>query len=213
MTRIRIRQTSQRRPSWVTPVRRLRRAVRNSLNALHESCRRLEESEGCHARKPLAAIRYLQNANLSLRRAAQHLGRASVRMNDALDALARAPHEGAGAPAAIIELTQRFIDVAGRVAQTSNRIECTRALIRASADSHVGIPDAIDFAEAARWVLMINRRFTRPWLLELDLPSLRETIAQFLFPRRTRPASPGVAEGVRRVCRGRAPPLLSVCTL
>jgi len=75
-------------------MRRLRRAVRNSLNALHESCRRLEESEGCHARKPLAAIRYLQNANFSLRRAAQHLGRASVRMNDALDALARAPHEG-----------------------------------------------------------------------------------------------------------------------
>ena len=113
----------------------------------------------------------------------------------------------------MIELTQRFLDAAGRLAQTSNRIECTRAMIRASADSRVDIPDAIEPAEVARWVLMINRRFTRPWLLQLDLPSLRETVAEFLFPRRIRPASPGVAEGVRRVCRGRAPPHLSVCTL
>jgi hypothetical protein len=212
MTRVRNRQTSQRRPSWVAPMRRVRRAVCSSLDALADSCRRLAESEGCHARKPRAASRHLEHATVSRRRAAEHLDRAARRMDVALQALARAPHEGAGAPAQMIELTQRFLDAAGRLAQTSNRIECMRAMIRASADSRVGIPDAIEPAEAARWVLMINRRFTRPWLLQLNLPSLRETIAEFLFPRRTRPASPGVAEGVRRVCRGRAPPRLSVCT-
>jgi hypothetical protein len=128
-------------------------------------------------------------------------------------ALARAPHEGAGAPAAMIALTQRFLDVARRVAHASNGIECTAAMIRAAAVSRgVDIPDAIEPAEAARWALMVTRRYARPWLLALDLPSLRETIAEFLFPRRTRPASPGVAEGVRRVCRGRAPPRLPACT-
>jgi len=194
-------------------MRRVRRAVCSSLGALADSCRRLEESEGCHARRPRAATRYLRHANLLLRRAAQHLGRASERMGDATQALAHAPHDGAGAPAVMIELTQRFLDVAGRVAETSNRIECTAAMIRASADRWgADIPDAIEPAEVARWALMINRRYTRPWLLELDLPSLRETIAKFLFPRRTRPTSPGVAEGVRRVCRGRAPPRLSICT-
>jgi hypothetical protein len=87
--------------------------VCRSLGALADSCRWLEESEGCHARRPRAASRYLQHANLSLRRAAEHLSRASFRMDDAMQALARAPHEGAGAAAAMIELTQRFLDGAG----------------------------------------------------------------------------------------------------
>jgi hypothetical protein len=213
MTRVRIRQTSQRRPSWVAPVRRARRAVRRSLVAVEESCRRIEESEGCHARRPRAATRHLRRANLALGRAAEHLGRVTRGMGHAMQALACAPYEGAGAPAAMIELTQRYLDAAGRVVRTMNRIDCTAAMIRAAANHRgVDIPDAIEPAEVARWALMVTRRYTRPWLLQLDLPSLRETIAEFLFPRRSRPASSGVAEGVRRVCRGRAPPRSSICT-
>src|SRR5689334_14443017 len=129
MTRVRIRQTSQRRPSWAAPVRRVRRAVGRSMRALAECCRRIEASQGCHARKPHAATRYLKHANLTLRLAARHLDRASSRIGDAMQALACARYEGTGAPAAMIELTQRFLDVAGRVAQTSHRIEHTAAMI------------------------------------------------------------------------------------
>ena len=209
----RVRQTSQRRLSWVAPVRRVRRSVSRSLRALEESCRRLEESERRGARQPRAATRNLQRANDSLIRAAGHLGRASFGLDGAMQALAGAPQEGAGAPAAMIELTQRFVDVAGRVAHTSNRIERTMAMIRAAAQERgVDVPDAVEPAEAARWSLMIMRRHNRPWLLALDLPSLRETMARFLFPRRKRPTPRVVAEGVRRICRGRAPPHSSICT-
>jgi hypothetical protein len=113
----------------------------------------------------------------------------------------------------MIELTQSWVQLAARVAETSNRIDDASALTDEAARSRDGIPDAIEPAEVARWALMITRRYHRPWVLLLDLPSLRATVAGILFPRRRRPAPPAVAEGVRRICRGRAPPRPSICTL
>jgi hypothetical protein len=210
----RLGQTSQRRPSWVAPVRRFRRAVGCSLRALEESCRELGESERCREHRPRAAARSLLHAKDSLTRAAGHLGRASVRMGDAMQALAVAPQEGAGAPMAIIEATGRFVEVAGRVAHASNRLKQAMVMVVAAAQSRgLDVPDDLEPVEVARWSLMITRRFSRPWLLQLDLPSLRETIARFLFPRRRRLGPPAALDGVRRIGRGRAPPLSSICTL
>jgi len=207
MKRTRLQPSSQGRPSWVSPLRRVRRAVRNSLRALEQSTCRLEESEHRRHKQPHAAMRQLQQAHGSLTRAAEHLGRAGVVMNEALPALA-------GAPAAMIELTRAWVDLAGRVAETSNRIDDASArTVEAARSRGAMVVDDITTSEVARWALMITRRYTRPWVLALDLPSLRETVARILFPRRRRPAPPAVAEGVRQVCRGRAPPRPSTCTL
>ena len=195
-------------------MRRFRRALGCSLRAVEESCRELSESERCRENRPRAAARSLLHAKDSLTRAAGHLCRAGVRMGDAMQALAVAPHEAAGAPAAIIEATGRFVEVAGRVAHASNRMKAAMAMVVAAAQNRgLDVPDDLEPAEVAQWSLIITRQFSRPWLLQLDLPSLRETIARFLFPRRRRLSPPAAVDGVRRIGRGRAPPCPSICTL
>ena len=188
-------------------MRLFRRAVSGSLCALEESHRLIDESERCHVHRPRAAARHLQRAADSLLRADGHLRRASASLpDDPIQALA-------GAPSAMIALMVRFVEMIGHIADTSHEIERTMSRIDAAVDSRgVDLPDAIEPSEVARWALMVTRRYTRPWVLDLELPSLRETIAEFLFPRRQRPAPVAVVDGVRRVCRGRAPPRSSICT-
>ena len=129
-----------------------------------------------------------------------------------MQSLAAAPADGAGAPAAFIEVTSSYIETARLVADAYQRIDDGFASIL---DSFFGanpvIVDAIDAGEVERRWLLLTRRLSRPWQRLLELPSLRRSVASFLFARREHANPPALAAGVRRICRGRAPPSLSTC--
>jgi hypothetical protein len=195
------------RLTWRRPLRRVQRALDSSFRLIDSSRRVIDASERFAAGSSLrTAARQLQRVSEWIDDASEQLGRAVRGLRQTTDSVARAPEQGAAAPALLIETARRWVDAAATLAALSDRLEETFARLRAAAERGILIVDRPESAPQSQ------PRFTAP------RPASRRSCAGDRLTtssiRRPWPAPASRAvDAARRISRGRAPPFGSTCPL
>ena len=130
-------------------------------------------------------------------------------MNAANDCIALAPADAGGAPERMIGAIGDWIDAATQLAMLSNRLEDTSARLLA----YIKVDTApLDLEK----LLSKDRPVRKPIVFRIPAPrvlSIENNRIFCIHVRRQRSVRLTVAEAPRRICRGRAPPLVSTCSL
>jgi len=163
------------------------------------------------AEHPLRAGRRMDQVSGWLVEASEQLGRGARALSEANDQLARVAAFSGGVPQLLIAATARWIDAAAKLAMLSNRVDdSSSALI----DYVKGGTAPLDLSELLPKPVPAPRRISfvvrRPSLKFLSVENRRVFC---LHVRRQRSARLTVAEAPRRIFRGRAPPIVSTCSL
>jgi hypothetical protein len=169
--------------SWPRTLRQARRALDVSVRRIDSSTRVVGAAQR-HAFGPLnETTQRLKRVSLSIIDAGANLQRAALGLLETNQCIALAPELAAGAPEQCIELTALWIETAQRLAALSNWMEA-----------------------------MLKLCVTGPRTTQIRKPEDGHRPA---IPVRRQRLTPllTVAEAPRRISRGRAPPLLSTCTL
>jgi hypothetical protein len=201
-----------RRLPWRRSLRRTRRAIDSSLRLL-DSCQCvIDGSERSAAGRALHTNRQLRHAAGWLTEAVAQLQRAGHGLRDTADAAARSPERAADAPGRLIDATARWLDGAARIAALSDRLEdASGRLVDAvkigvvSIDSSEQIRDSAEAASASRPIP--SRR---------SLKTLHTYVScrnHYISVSCQQPRRMIVAEAAIEISRGRAPPLVSTCSL
>ena len=200
-----------RRRSWTRPYRRTRRAIESSL-ALINACRRvIEATESLAAERPIRAARRIQVASGWLDRAMAQLHCATAALRKTRDRAAQSPELALDAPAKLAEVAVQWMKAAIELDTFSARLEHASAwLLDGVKSGSIAIPieeQGVDPSKADTTIRLIP-----PPLLPPDWFPYENNDAPCI-PARQRPVCLTVAEAARRICRGRAPPLVSTCSL
>jgi hypothetical protein len=182
----------------------VRRAIDASLRKIEGSGRVIDAAERFGGTKPLQAVDQLQRVSCWLADAAAQLQRAQLRLNDTTRCMESAPERAGGSPVPVMDAILQWIDAAGRLTAVSEHLQETSAQLVAVAKA----AQPSDF----RPVIVAPRPAAARWFLQY-CPSRPSDRIQQLLERRRRLAPAAVAEAPRRVCRGRAPPFVSICLL
>jgi hypothetical protein len=195
--------------SWTRPFRRSRRAIDSTLRLIDTSRRVINACDTFAGVRPLRATRQLQRVSGWLSQAAARLRRGVECLNATTDSIAIAPTDAGDAPERLIDATERWIDAASQLAMLSNRLDETFAKLVA----YVGwTVEPLDLSE----LFKKKRPAPRPVTIRHPSPrvlSIENTRIFCIHVRRQRSARVTVAEAPRRIFRGRAPPLVSTCSL
>ena len=203
----RVRRNGRER--WIRPFRRTRRAINSTLRLIAHSRFLLNECEMVAGVRPLWATRQLVRLWGRLAEASTRLGRGAVCWNAANDCIALAPADAGGAPERMIGAIGDWIDAATQLAMLSNRLEDTSARLLA----HLKFdPAPLDLET------LLKKEEPAPKRIVLRLPSPRVLSVESnrifcIHVRRQRSARLTVAEAPKKIFRGRAPPLVSICSL
>jgi hypothetical protein len=176
------------RDSWTRPLRRMRRAIDSSVRLIHACHRMVVSSERWAGPRPIKATNQLLRVSSRLVEAAEQLMRAGHSLKDTVECLERTPDEhAAGAPGKLIDATARWFDAAKRLDVLSNRVDADIAWLR----------EWVTSLEFLNWPIPDSG-----WLRS-RLASRRAGLARLY-----RSYATTATEAVRRLHRGRAPPLL-----
>jgi hypothetical protein len=200
------------RRSWIRPFRRTRRAIERSRRLIDSSRRVTEASESFAAERPIRATRHLQLVSGWLAEAAAQLDSAAAGLRKTADRVAQSPELALDAPGKLIDSTGQWIEAAGQLAAFSERFFDTFAWLRDSVkDGFIPIPLVEQTADPGQAVTTF--RLSAPPRLPPDWFLYESNDAPCIHVRRQRSVRLTVAEAARRIFRGRAPPLVSTCSL
>jgi hypothetical protein len=201
-----------RRRSWTRPYRRTRRAIESSLHLI-SACRRvIEATESLAAERPIRAARRIQVASGWLDRAMAQLHCAAAGLRKTRDRAAQSPEFAFDAPAKLAEATVQWAKAAMELDAFSQRLERASAwLLDGVKSGSIAIPVEEQGADAGKTVTTF--RLIAPPILPPDWFPYENNDAPCIPLRRQRSVCPTVAEAARRIFRGRAPPLVSTCSL
>jgi len=189
----------------------MRRSIDVTLRLIETSSRAIDACQSIAEEHPLRAGRQLDQVSGWLVEASTQLGRGAKALREANDQLARVAAFSGGAPPLLIAATARWIDAAAKLAMLSNRLD----------DSSTAL---VEYVEGGTAPLDLSELLPKPGpepkriSFALPPPSLKflsvENRRVFcLHVRRQRSARVTVAEAPRRIVRGRAPPVVSICSL
>jgi len=189
----------------------MRRAIDVTERLIGSSCRVINACEALAAEHPLLVSRRLQRVAGWLQEASEQLGRGADDLRATNDYVALAPAFAADAPELMIVATAHWIGAAAMLAQVSERLD----------DSFTSL---MDYVKGGTAPLDLSELFPKPSPAPRRIsfavrnPSLaflsRENRRVFcIHVRRQRSARVTVAEAPRRIFRGRAPPIVSTCSL
>lgn len=180
---------------WFRPLRTMHRAVDSSKRLISRAHAVIEASRSSAKQRPLWTARQLNQASRLLMDAADQLYRATDAMLEAKAALVFASEGERFAPERLAEDAKRMLDAAGDLNMVTIELD-------------VAVANAL-LLERAGYVADSRPVITAPPLgIRLshdDSPPLPL--------RRRRSVLATIEEAVRRVCRGRAPPMVSLCPL
>jgi hypothetical protein len=196
------------RKSLEGPILRTGRAIDASLRLMDSSRRVIDECERLALEHPILATHRLEWVSGLLSKAAELLGTGANGLNETTNRVALSPEQAGDAPERVIAAMQRWIAAAAQLAALSNRLEDTFAAL-------------IDYVKGGTAPLDLSEVFgksgpaptfitNRPSVKVLSIESGRIFCIHL---RRLRSARLTVADAPRRIFRGRAPPLLSTCSL
>ena len=191
-----------RRRSWMRPFRRSRRAIDSTFQLINSSLRVIEASERFAAERPVRATRHLRRVAFWLADAAEKLDRARAGLRDTLDRAEQFPKVALDAPEKVIEASVCWVVAYEQLAALSSRFEDTLTWLADSLKSGaIAIPIEEQTADAGKAVIVLRRTGAR-WIP----PDLLARESHRIPVRRRRSICLTVAEAVRRIVRGRAPP-------
>jgi hypothetical protein len=193
----------ERRRAWTRPFRRTRRAIESTLNLTRTSRRVIEAAERFAAERPLHAASQLALATSLMIRAMAQLECAGASLGKTSDRVAELPELPLDAPEKLFAVTGQWIEAAVELQAFSAQFAETtaRMLERAKQLAATG--------QVVITTIPLNAppRLPRDWFL------YEENDAPCIPVRRQRPVRLAIAEAVRRISRGRAPPFVSTCSL
>ena len=200
-----------RRRSWTRPYRRTRRAIESSLHLINACRRVIEATESLAAERPIRAARRIQVASGWLDRAMAQLSCAAAGLRKTRDRAAQSPELALDAPAKLAEVTVQWAKAAMELDTFSARLEHASAwLLDGVKSGSIAIPIEEQGADARK--ADTTFRLIAPPILPPDWFPYESNNAPCI-PARQRSICLTVAEAARRIFRGRAPPLVSTCSL
>jgi hypothetical protein len=162
--------------------------------------------------RPIRATRHLKLVSGWLAEAASQLDCAAAGLRKTADRAAESPELALHAPEKLIAATRQWIDAAGQLTAFSEQFNDTFAWLRDSVkDGTLPIPLVEQTAYPEKSV--VTFRLVAPPLLPPDRFPEESSNVPCIPVRRQRSVCSTVAEAARRVFRGRAPPLVSTCSL
>ena len=200
-----------RQERWIRPFRRTTRAIDSTLRLIARSRWLLNECEISAGVRPLWATRQLVCVSGRLAEAAARLGRGAECWKATNVSIADAPADAGGAPERMIAAIGDWIDAATQLAMLSNRLEDTSARLLAYIKADTG---SLDLEKLLK--KKTEGAIPKPIVFWLPAPrvlSIENNRIFCIHVRRQRSARLTVAEAPRRIFRGRAPPLVSTCSL
>jgi hypothetical protein len=206
------RSDAHRRRSWTRPFRRTRRAIECSMRLISSSCRVIEAAQRFAAGRPVRAARQLELVSGWMSEAGAQLQCAARALQETIERAAQSPDVALDAPAKLTHATAQWIEAAGLLAAFSERLDGTSAWLVDSVKSGViPIPPQEQTADAGETVTTF--RLIPPPLVPPEWFPYQSNDVPCIPVRRQRSICPTVAEAARRIFRGRAPPLVSTCSL
>jgi hypothetical protein len=180
---------------WFRPLRTMHKAIDSSKRQIDRARAAIEASRSFGARRPLWAARRLHQASRWLMDAADQLYRASDAMLEAKASLAFAPKFERFAPERLAEDARRMLDATGDLNMVTIEL-------------NVAVANAVMLERSGQIV------DARP-VIRTPPPGIRQSQddSPSLPLRRRRSFLATIEDAVRRVCRGRAPPMVSLCPL
>lgn len=204
------RRASGDRRAWVRPFRRLHRALDRSVYLIGRSLMSAAYSELRAQRRPIRASRELEKASDLVMQASARLGQAARELSKMFDRIARDPENAGDAPELFIAATERWIAMAGCLAESAGSVFDTHEGVLDGIRNGTLIPEASAFPRPR--IVLAPRPVPIRAFLALRQPRVSDRIAPLLL-RRRRTLRPAALRVPRRSVLGRAPPLVSVCLL
>jgi hypothetical protein len=198
-----------RRPEWVRPFRRLRRALDASVRSIDAALRSIGNCEECASRRPVRASRHLVAAHDCLVTASVCLARAAHALAATNACLGRDREGGDGAPELIVRETLRWISVAARVTGLSEQVSSMHDDVAEGIVSGALVPEP-DFEVRRPRIVLAPRPAPVRAFLRARQPRVTDRIAVFLLRRRQTDDRLPAQDIPPRTCRGRAPPPSSI---
>ena len=201
-----------RRRSWTRPFRRTRRAIESSLHLINACRRVIEATESLAAERPIRAARRIALASGWLDRAMKQLDCAAAALRKTRDRAAQSPELALDAPAKLAGAAAQWMKAARELDVFSARLEHTSTwLLDGVKSGSIPIPIEEQGADAGKSVTTF--RLIAPPILPPDWFPYESNDVPCIPNRRQRSVCLTVAEAARRIFRGRAPPLVSTCSL
>ncbi|HEX7149970.1 MAG TPA: hypothetical protein VF618_00675 [Thermoanaerobaculia bacterium] len=196
----------ERRPEWVRPMRRVQKALDASIRLLNAGLATAARSGRVLTRRPLDSSRKLEFAEGRLALASARLAYAARELAATAACLEREPETAAGAPALLMEASQRWMAMQQSIDAASGAIFTFHENVLAGLRSGALVPER-ESTRRPRIILAPRPIFVRAFLTARQ-PRVVDRISSVLQRRRRapRPASVSVP---RRASQGRAPPLSS----
>jgi hypothetical protein len=168
----------------------------------------IERCETIAKEHPIKAIHDMQRVTGLLAEAAQRFGRVCECICETYDRIAEAPLECGDAPARMIADMQSWIETGTKLALLGNRFDKSFAELIEYAQSGNAPLDMSELLKRRVHPVPVLARHPAPKVLSIENDRIFR-----IHVRRQRPGRLTVAEAPTRVSRGRAPPLVSTCSL
>jgi hypothetical protein len=170
----------------------------------------LNECEMFAAVRPRWATRQIRRVSSRLVEAVARLKRGAESINAVNECLAHTTEEAGNAPERLFGVMEGWLDAAAEIADLADRIEDTSAILTAYIESGIAAP--LDLDEFLKKEGPVRK------LIVFQIPAPRVLSIEnnrifCIHVRRQRSVRLTVAEAPRRIVRGRAPPLVSICSL
>ena len=194
--------------SWRRPFRRIESAIDSSERLIAMSRQIIDDCEILAVEHPILATHKMQHASVVLAEASERLGRSAEFMSETQNRIEEAPEEALDAPERMVSALERWFETFRQLAMLTNRF-----------DKSFG--ELVDYAMSGEAPLDLSellKRRTHPAPVVIRHPAPRVLSIEndrvcCIHVRRQRSVRVTVAEAPRRVSRGRAPPLVSTCSL
>lgn len=194
-----------RRSAWLRRFRRTRQTIDRALRLIEASGRVIDAAERFAARRPTRAARKYMRVYGWLDEASMQLASSIRALTVTAVKIVRSPEQASDAPP-LLETTVRWAGAVAKLSALSGRLDVTVDLILDAVETGT----TLDFSELFRNPIVPARIRLRPLPRRLSCDPARIRV---IHSRRRRSARLTLADGVRRIIRGRAPPLCSTCPL
>ena len=168
----------------------------------------VDECETLAVEHPILATHKMQRASGFLVEAADRLGRSAEWMNETTARIAEVPEEAGDAPARMIAAMERWVEALRQLAMLSNRFDKSFGELMDYVKGGTAPLDLSELLKRRIHPVPVLARHPAPKVLSIE----NDRICR-IHVRRQRSVRVTVAEAPRRVSRGRAPPLVSTCSL
>ena len=196
------------RESWRRLFQRGRQNLRSAEGFIGMARRIIERCETIAVEHPIKAVHDMYRVTGLLVEAADRLARLGKCIRETYDRIAEAPGECGDAPARMIADLQSWIETGTKLALLRNRFDKSFAELIEYAQSGDAPLDMSELLKRRVHPVPVLARHPAPRVLSVENDRIFR-----IHVRRQRPARLAVAEAPTRVSRGRAPPLVSTCSL